>query len=81
MSKTIELSDEQYQILEHAASARHQTIDALLAQWMDQLRDIQLTSHYFTEDEFLRHLGMSDEMIRQAEALAAADEGSEDAGL
>jgi hypothetical protein len=81
MSKTIELSDEQYQILEDAATARHQTVDGLLAQLTEQLRDPYTTPHFFTEDEFLRHLGMSDEMIEQADALAARDEGAADADL
>ncbi|HEV2237758.1 MAG TPA: hypothetical protein VGR57_13955 [Ktedonobacterales bacterium] len=81
MSKSIELTDEQYEILEHAAAARHQSVDALLAQLAEQVRDPYVTPHYLTEDEFLRHLGMSDEMIQQAEALAAQDEGSEDADV
>lgn len=81
MSKIIELTDEQYQIIQHAAAQRGQTIDDLLAQWTEVLRDPYTNPHYFTEDEFLRHLGMSDEMIRQAEELAARDEGAEDADL
>jgi hypothetical protein len=81
MSKRIELTDEQYEILKHAAAARHQTIDSLLAQLAEQMRDPHTTPHYFTEDEFLRHLGMTDEMIQQADALAAQDEGTGDADL
>lgn len=81
MSKNIELTDEQYAILERAATACHQTVDAFLAQLAEQVRDPHATPHYFTENEFLRHLGMSDEMIEQAEALAAREEGAEGADV
>jgi hypothetical protein len=81
MSKSIELTDEQYQIIQHAAEQRGQTADKLLGQWIEDLRDPYTNPRYFTEDEFLRHLGMSDEAIRQAEELATHDEGDEDADV
>jgi hypothetical protein len=81
MSKTIELTDEQYQIIQHAAEQRGQTADTLLGEWIEELRDPYTNPRYFTEDEFLRHLGMTDEMIRQAEDIAARDEGAEDADV
>jgi hypothetical protein len=81
MSKTIELTDEQYRVIEHAAARRGQSPDALLAQWVEALRDPYADPRYFTDDELLRHLGMSEEMIRQAEDLAARDEDAGDADL
>lgn len=81
MSKSIELTDEQFQIIQHAAEQRGRTPDTLVSEWIEELRDPYTTPRYFTEDELLRHLGMSDEMIRQAENLAACDEGDEDADV
>lgn len=81
MTKTIELTDDQYQIIQHAAEQRGETADTLLRKWIEELRDPYTTPRYFTEDELLRHLGMTDEMIRQAEELAARDEGDEDADV
>jgi hypothetical protein len=79
MSKTIELTDEQYEAIEKAAESRGQTASAFLARLIEEIRDPYTTPRYFTDNEFLRHLGMSDDMIQQAETLAADDDGSEDA--
>ena len=73
MSKTIELTDEQYHAIEQMAQSRGQTPEAFLAHLIAEIRDPYITPRYFTEDEFLRYPGMSDEMIRQAEELATLE--------
>lgn len=54
MSHTIELSDEQYATLSRAAA---------VAEAAEALRDRMLEPRYFETDEWLRHLGVSDEEI------------------
>lgn len=81
MGKIIELTDEQFKIISHAAEARGQTADSLLSQIIEELRDPYTDPRYLTEDEFLHHLGMDDEMIQKAEELAARDEGDGDADV
>lgn len=74
MSKTIEISDEQYQTIERAAAARGQTSDALLAQMIDELRDPHTNPRSYETDDWLRHLGVSEERIRDANARLRAAE-------
>src|SRR5262249_16615908 len=73
MSKVIELSDEQYRTVEQAAARRGQTPDALLASLIHELRDRHREPRYYETDEWLRHLGMSDETIRRIEAEVKAE--------
>ena len=61
MSKVIELSDEQYRIIERAAAKGGQTPDAFLAQVIEELRDRARDPRYHETDNWLRHLGMSDD--------------------
>ena len=63
MSKVIELSDEQYQTIERAAESRGQTPDALLAQVIEELRDPHTDPRVYQTDDWLRHLGVSEEEI------------------
>ena len=81
MSKVIELTDDQYATVDKAAEARGQTTVAFLAQMIEELRDPYTTPRYFSEDEFLHHLGISDEQIRRAEALGSDEDGSGDADI
>ena len=65
MSKVIELSDEQYRIIERAAATRSQTPDAFLAQLIEELRDRHTDPRYYETDDWLRHLGVSEEVIAE----------------
>lgn len=80
MSQTITISDEAYRTLRTIAGARGQTAEALIEAWAAVqarhvgARDPLLEPQYYTPDEFLRRLGMSDADIRLAEELAARDD-------
>jgi hypothetical protein len=65
MSKMIELSDEQYRTIEQAAATRGRTPDALVAEWIEDLRDGYGKPRVYETEEWFRHLGMSDEVIEQ----------------
>ena len=82
MSHTITISDEAYHALRTIAGARGQTAEALVETWAAEQvqyeaeRDPRVESRYYTPDEFLRRLGMSNADIRLAEELIArGDEG------
>ena len=78
MSKQISLSDEQYQTLEIAAERQGQSPDDLIAQWVDALRDPDILSHYYETDDWLRHLGVSEERIQRANAQIATEQAAEE---
>lgn len=70
MTKVIELSDEQYPIIERAAAMRSQTPADLLAELIEDLgRHDGAPRHYETEDWF-RHLGATEEQITEARRIA-----------
>jgi len=73
MSKVIELSDEQYRIIERAAATRSQTPDAFLAQLIEEHRNRHTNPRYCETDDWLRHLGMSDVAIRRIDAEIKAE--------
>ncbi len=73
MSKVIQLSDEQYQTFERAAVTRGQAPAGLLAQLIEELRDRDRAPHYYETDDWLRHVGMSDETIRKIDAEIRAE--------
>ncbi len=76
MGKAIEISDEQYQTIERAAVTRGQSPDALLMRVIDQaieeLRDPRTDPRYYETDDWLRHLGVSEERIQEANARLMA---------
>jgi len=78
MGKVIELSDEQYRTIERAAATRGQSPDALLTrvvdQAIDELRDPRTDPHYYETDDWLRHLGVSDDLIAEVNREMAEDE-------
>lgn len=76
MSHVIEISDEQYRTLAEAAEACGQTPDALLASWIEELRDRDREPHYYQTDDWLRHLGVSEERIQRANTKIAREEES-----
>ena len=74
MSKIIELTDEQYATITRAAAERGQSPAMLVAEVAEELRDPIHTPRYFETDEWLRHLGVSDERILLAnERLAGLE--------
>lgn len=79
MTHVIELSDEQYETLRRAAEARGETPDRLLAAWVDELGVADSAPHYYETDDWLRHLGVSEERICRANAKLAAEEAELDA--
>jgi hypothetical protein len=70
MSHIIELTDEQYETLRQAAEERGETLEALVAALIYQLRDDQTPSHAFATDEWFHHLGASEEQITEAKRIA-----------
>lgn len=65
MSRVIELSDEQYRTIERAAETRGQTPHAFLARMIEELRDLDSAPRYYGMDEWMRHLGVSDDVIEE----------------
>lgn len=63
MSKGIELSDEQYQTIERAATKWGQTPDMRLAQVIEQLHAPHTDPRAYEMDDWLRHLDVSVEEI------------------
>ncbi|HEX6123546.1 MAG TPA: hypothetical protein VFY89_10320 [Ktedonobacterales bacterium] len=77
MSKTIQVTDEQYETITRAAASRGTTPEAVLAQLIEGLRDPLTQPRYYEMEDWFRHLGMSDDEItdikREAEADGDAD--------
>lgn len=63
MSRTIELTDEQYRTLERVSQTRGRTPDALVTEWIANLRDPRADPHYYETDDWLRHLGVNEDEI------------------
>lgn len=63
MSRVLEISDEQYEAIAQAASARGESVEALLAEWVEMLRARPTRPRYQETDDWLRHLGVSEEEI------------------
>lgn len=70
MSRTIELTEEQYQALERAASERGQTPDALLATLIEDLEAQDGALPAYETDAWFTHLGASEEQIAEAKRIA-----------
>ncbi|WIG61140.1 MAG: hypothetical protein OJF49_003888 [Ktedonobacterales bacterium] len=77
MSHVLQIDDEQYQTLEKAATTRGQSIEPLLAEWVETLRDRRTDPRYYETDDWLRHLGMSDEEIEESKRAAREDGDAE----
>jgi hypothetical protein len=67
MGHVITLSDEQYVTIARAAARQGTTPDAVLAELIESLRDPYTQPRYYSTDDFLRHLGASDEEIAELE--------------
>lgn len=85
MSQTVSISDEAYQTLTMLARERGQPleafVEALIAEARaDAIRDPYTNPCYFTTEEWFRHLGADDDMIREAmERAKKDDDGDADA--
>jgi predicted transcriptional regulator len=69
MSKTIELSDEQYQAIERLAASRGQTADALVRRFVEDLATHADNSVDFETEGWFRHLGATNEQIAEAKRI------------
>lgn len=85
MSHTIELPEETYRSLKALATEQGQTPETLVELWVAHQiqasieRNPRTDPRYYETDEWLRHLGMSDEEIQRAEELARLDDEDADA--
>ncbi|MEO7003650.1 MAG: hypothetical protein ABI068_17615 [Ktedonobacterales bacterium] len=70
MGHLFELTDKQSSSLEKVAEAQGQTPDMLLEEWIEVLTG---EPRYYETDDFLRHLGVSDEIIGGHEILKTRD--------
>lgn len=70
MSHTLELTDEQYSAIERAAAARGQTPDALIASWIAVLDEEPGALEAYETEDWFRHLGATEEQIREARRIA-----------
>jgi hypothetical protein len=77
MSKTIQVTDEQYETITRAAASRGTTPEAVLGQLIEELRDPLTQPRYYETNDFLRHLGASDEEIAELEREIAEEEARE----
>ena len=68
MSHSFELTDEQYDIIKEAADRAGRTPEDLFLEWAlaEETRYHQAHPVYYGTDEWLRHLGVSDEDIESS---------------
>jgi hypothetical protein len=81
MSKVITLTNEQYAIVSQAAQAAGQSEEELLAQLIETLRDPMTQPRYFETDEWMRHLGVSEERITHINKEVEAEDADETEGV
>ncbi len=82
MSHVFTLDDEQYQIIKAAADIAGRTPEELFLAWAmeEEARYRQAHPQYYETDDWLRHLGVSEQRIQRANAtLATEDEHTSDA--
>jgi hypothetical protein len=77
MSKVITLTNEHYAIISQAAQAAGQSEDAFLAHLIDELRDPTLQPRYYETDDWMRHLGVSEERIKPIQEAVEAEDADE----
>lgn len=69
MSHTIELSDEQYEILREAAEARGESPDTIVAALIAELHATQSQPRCYDKEEWFRHLGATEEEILESKRI------------
>ena len=80
MSHAFTLTDEQYSIIKAAADASGRTPEDLFLAWTmaEEMRYRLAHPTYYETDTWLRHLGVSDERIEQANQTAAQEDAADD---
>lgn len=74
MSHAVVLTDEEFQKLSGVAEARGQTPDDLVRELVAEVtRDPRTTPRYYETDDWLRHLGVTEEVIEGTKAQANQD--------
>jgi diketogulonate reductase-like aldo/keto reductase len=70
MSKSLELTGEQYSIISEIAKSEGQTPEELFLRWAmdEETRYRQAHPTHYETDDWLRHLGVSEERIQRANA-------------
>jgi len=76
MSKSIELTDEQYATIEQAAKMQGRTPAALIAQWVENLRGGDRERGAYETEDWFRHLGATEEQIAEARRIARSRRGT-----
>jgi hypothetical protein len=81
MSQTIQISDDAYRILETLAQRDGQTPAQLVESWATDRapHDPNQEPHYYTTEDWFRHLGVSEERIQKALKEAHEEVGEYDA--
>lgn len=71
MNHVFELSDEHYEMVRRLAEAEGRTPEDLFLAWTSEVEDRYRREHptYYETNAWLRHLGATDEQIREAERL------------
>ncbi len=77
MAQTVTLPDAVYQTLERLAKAQGQTPEDLIATWVIEQEQAQGRRTFYSDEEFMRALGMSDEDIAWVEAQPIEADPSE----
>lgn len=80
MSHSFEITDEQYEQMRDVAEAEGRTVEDLFAGWVRDIEARYRERHpiFYDEDSWLRHLGVTEDQIREAERLAALDDDQND---
>lgn len=73
MSHVLELTDEQYKTLTEAARKRGQTAEAVLAQLIAALGEMNRPPQGLETDDWLRHLGVSEDEIEASKRRVRAE--------
>jgi hypothetical protein len=76
MSHVVELTDEQYAILQRVAARDQETPEQLIGRMVNALTDTQGTI-YFTDDELLRALGADDAELAELARLETIEHADE----
>lgn len=74
MSHAISISDEVYQRLQKLAAQQEQTPEAVVEQLIAGAEAASSGRQYYETDEWLRHLGITDEQMAQIDAELDAEE-------
>ena len=77
MAQTVTLPDAVYQTLERLAKARGQTPEDLIATWVVEQEQAQGRRTFYSDEAFMRALGMSEERIARIMASPVEADPSE----